>query len=641
MKKFYTLLCILAVSLSGYAQVPVATYPAQGFRSFPAKQKVSKSGKHRLQGVELGENQYLVGNCYDDEYGSYGYIQDVTGMIEVGSVIYDEMYHSLKNPKILGLRFCHYQPVDMYRVTVYDQEIELETALVSKEVKRSHEGWNYIPFDEPVDLIPGGVYIAYAYDQKEDEYPICNWPDSYMGGYYAYAYVPERDKYVWMDFSGYAGALCIQLVVQADEPLPDYDLSLEEPWSYGVSVGQETNCNVYLISNSGKEISNIDYAITIDENRKEYHAEFPTPMESGLYRQRYLGFPFTAPDNAGMANALLEITKANGQELSPSPSTEFSFPVMTRAAHHTAVVEEYTGTGCGWCPRGWVGMEYLSTHYPNDCAVIAVHQYNSNDPMYTKKYAQLPFAGAPSCMIDRSSGSIDPYFGTGGERGIIDDFEFYQSIAPTVDVSVTASFTDSNLKKIAAKSNLEYLIDTGKYTIAYAVTANNLSSKKAQWRQTNYYNGAESDEGLIPEMPDLAEFAHGIYAQGGVPLVFNDVLVTSSYTTTGSNGARSLPSSPKAGDIVEHSYTLTLPTTTSAPDLMAVLQHDKLYVTAIVIDSDGYITNAARCHVEFPEGIDTVLAPATDDNAVYNLQGQKVNEMKRGINVVGGKKVLK
>ena len=71
------------------------------------------------------------------------------------------------------------------------------------------------------------------------------------------------------------------------------------------------------------------------------------------------------------------------------------------------VVEELTGTACGWCPRGLVGMKMLRDLYGDRFIGVAVHQFNATDPMYTPDYADIDWSdggskGAPCCMIDRN-----------------------------------------------------------------------------------------------------------------------------------------------------------------------------------------------------------------------------------------------
>lgn len=68
------------------------------------------------------------------------------------------------------------------------------------------------------------------------------------------------------------------------------------------------------------------------------------------------------------------------------------------------VVEEWTGTWCGMCVRGIVGMEYMEEHYGNENFIgLAVH---SNDRMEAPSYKgfidNFIRTSFPGCIINRS-----------------------------------------------------------------------------------------------------------------------------------------------------------------------------------------------------------------------------------------------
>src|SRR6185436_18936209 len=67
--------------------------------------------------------------------------------------------------------------------------------------------------------------------------------------------------------------------------------------------------------------------------------------------------------------------------------------------------EEGTGTWCGWCPRGAVYLDYMTSTYPAQFAGVAVH---TSDVMTVPAYDQgLGLNAFPSVRIDRTV-TIDP-----------------------------------------------------------------------------------------------------------------------------------------------------------------------------------------------------------------------------------------
>ena len=72
------------------------------------------------------------------------------------------------------------------------------------------------------------------------------------------------------------------------------------------------------------------------------------------------------------------------------------------------VVEEATGTWCGWCPRGAVNMDLIAADHSDVAIPIAVH---NGDPMTISSY-NGPFSatvgGYPSGHLDRKITDINP-----------------------------------------------------------------------------------------------------------------------------------------------------------------------------------------------------------------------------------------
>lgn len=651
MNKFYSLLFAFAAATFASAQNIYVLNPSLQEAQSPTTQlsvaqsahpaaafKAPAARAQQYENFTLEDGQYIVGNSSDDAYDQFGQAP-YPGEILVGSVIYSSSYKDLKNCKALGIRFClpHEEDwgveTEVKSVTLFDSEIE-----PMKEQKLSSPaqyGWNYVPFDTPMELDPEGTFIGYTYIQKENNCGICNWPFSASGGFYVYLYNTDQKKWTWGNFSAYYGAVCIQLIVEAE--IADYEVTPIEAESVPTAVGSQATTTVYLQSDSRYQVDNIDYTITIDGKAYDTHREFADPVPSGINQVFGLEVAYPVPDAPGTYPVTFAVTKVNGNDVEETAPISFKQSVYTRVAKRRTVIEEYTGTGCGYCPRGWVGMEYMKNNYPEDFIGIAVHQYNQNDPMYCARYAKLAFGGAPTCLIDRKSGATDPYFGSG--YGIFNDFLRYQSIAPAVDVTVTGTFTE-DLKKVVCDAEVEFLTNTEKYTIAYVLTADNLRGKNSSWLQTNYYSNQNAgDANVMAEMPDLAEFCSGgKYAKTSL-VTFNDVLIGASYSTSGSNYAKALGASRHtAGEVVTNTYNCAMPTSKTILD---VLDYDNVYVNALVVDTEGFIANAARAKVQLPEGIGTVIADSNDDSAVfYDLNGRASSTPAKGINITSGKKIL-
>lgn len=585
----------------------------------------------------LGENQYLLGNSTDDK-NYYTASSGNKGDVTMATRIAPEKYKALKNCRAIGIRFALPTAVEVKQVTLYTNSKSVKHKVTPSKVVG---GWNYVPFDTPQTLSTAGMYVGYTYVQTSNYncQGICHWDQKVPDGYWTCF------EGQWMDWSGFYGALCIQLVVEAD-PLPDYDLEVESLDNSPLIMNEEGNMAVRFVSNSGKAIHSFDYALTIGdpaETGQELvgHEDFAKPLAAGLNQRTSLSVKTPAMPAAGNYSAVLAVTAINGEPLETPVTKTFKIDVVTRRVQRRVVVEENTGTACGNCPRAWVGMEYLKEHRADNCIGIAIHQYNSNDPMYCNRYANLGFGGsAPLCKVDRKV-MTDPYYGT-EQLGIDRDVDNYSAIAPTVDVTVGGMFS-ADMKKVTCTADVEWLTDTGKYTIAYVLTADGLQSNEAAWLQKNDYQIANaSTQNILPHMQEYTQFFKG--EENGkqmVSLVFNDVMIGSSYSSDGTNGTKALGATKHtAGEVLQHTYSCSIAASTAAKK---VLDYDNIYVVALVIDNKGEIANAARAKVvPISEGI--YLPPSQPDDlstVIYDLSGRRLQQATKGVSIVGGRKVLR
>lgn len=367
------------------------------------------------------------------------------------------------------------------------------------------------------------------------------------------------------------------------------------------------------------------------------------PTSDGTYT---IPFTYRVPTTAGRYPTTVRITGINfddatGTSLQMNGSTT---TVERQEARYT-LVEEFTGTGCGNCPRGWLGMQRIKENASDKAGVIAIHQYNVNDPMYCNNYFTPHFTGAPACWLDRTL-YPDPLEGA-NEEGILTTLEHHnkRNLA-TVALTVAANFTTDGTA-VDVSSSTEFLTSGTGYTIAYALTADGLTGKESNWKQTNYYN--ENSAWML----DLLYPGQGmeIFGKGGqygtdpVQLVYDDVLINSTWESRGTawESTVSFTGSCEAGTTQQNSASLSLPVSTS---LRKALDPTRIYATVIVLDEQGHVANAARCHVENTTHIasPTQTQDAAVSNSAFDLQGRPLNlkgTRHKGMFIMNGEKVIR
>ena len=296
---------------------------------------------------------------------------------------------------------------------------------------------------------------------------------------------------------------------------------------------------------------------------------------------------------------------------------------------HRPLIEEYTGTWCGWCIRGLVGMELMRETFGDDFIGVAYH--NGDAMQITTSYPNN-VTGFPSAFLERNY-SIDPLFGFGNvSGGIINDMRQMAAIEAIAGIDVTAKWTSADKTAIDVNVTSYFTsdYDNANFAIEVMLIADDLYGTGSSWNQSNYYSGYTEyakDDYLGPwtRKPSTVTGIH-----------FNDVLVGFSGAI-----ANSLPTSIVAYDDYSTSYTFQL---NRLPKPALIQNKDNLHIIAVVVyKNNRKAINANRCYIsDFVEvtpgdvnndgkiSIDDVTAlidmllsnSGTNDNADVNGDGK-------------------
>ena len=134
--------------------------------------------------------------------------------------------------------------------------------------------------------------------------------------------------------------------------------------------------------------------------------------------------------------------------------------IMDFVPVHRVLVEEYTGTWCGWCTRGLVAMEKLAEAYGDDFIGVA---YHNSDPMEIMTEYPSPVQGFPSAFVERYY-DVDPYYGyesSGfGMKALVD--YLMTQLAP-VEINVRAEWADEAKSELKATVETNFVMNSGKH----------------------------------------------------------------------------------------------------------------------------------------------------------------------------------
>jgi len=159
----------------------------------------------------------------------------------------------------------------------------------------------------------------------------------------------------------------------------------------------------------------------------------------------------------------------------------------TAADHKKVVVEEATGTWCGWCPRGTVALEYMSWKYDDRFIGIAVH---NGDPMVDTDYDDgLNATAFPNARVNRGSW-VDP--------GAIEVPFLEDIVEAPLAILENGALYDENTRELKISLALSALQSfTPIHRIAVAITEDGVTGTGSGYNQVNYYSSASQNIDLF------------------------------------------------------------------------------------------------------------------------------------------------
>ena len=480
----------------------------------------------------------------------------------------------------------------------------------------------------PYTIPAEGVYVGYSFTIKNANTQADGYPVLTTGSDAPNALLLKTSTSMtsWSDMNGYGfGGLFLQVLLEGE--FADNAATAADFGPVYTLMGETSTARITLLNGGTAPVNSIDYTITADGVAgAEQHADIASPIAFNTTGQ--VTITVASDATAGAVQKTLNITKVNGQaNANAATAARFTHYTLPELLQRNVVVEEFTGTGCGWCPRGLVGMDNLRQAYGDRFVGIGLHQYNSGDPMYiaTSSYATLSFSGAPSCRMDRGE-EIDPYYGS--NSSILDDFAAEMAIPALAKVTVSGTL-DAEKTKVEARAEVMALLNDSEFTLEFVVIGDGLTGTTSAWNQSNYYYQYTSSQ--VPK--DLGLFASGgKYGKSAASgWVFNDVALCSSYVS-GKNKAPAL-GTLAAGETATAEYTLTLPTKAT---LKNALQYDQLYVVALVVDKNKKIVNAAKMKIgqSDADGIRAEKTVTATAEAYYTVDGKRLAAPAKGMNVV-------
>lgn len=542
---------------------------------------------------------------------SFGYDVKNLGLnapkLGVGLLMTKEEAKAYAGCKIMSVQFCVHPWGDSELSAFVTKGVGGKRVAYTAMHTSSFDGWRKLVFETPYTIT------------GEEELFIGMNSSTSTGVSYTNMQAPEGKLWFdwgglegtnWQPWSDAEGALAIAYTIEGDNlpaniRMTETTLTADEQGNHRIkgklescTIGLVDGCDIAYSINGGEPVTtHLDLQMVA---KRHYEFEIPVSGEVG----------------AGKNQVDVWVTKVGDRPdgIDSDSHAQFTLVGQSERYERKVVVEEGTGTWCGYCPRGIVGMRTMLENHPDNFIPIAVHD---GDNMYSSSYGELNwrFGGFPACTMNRKY-DFDP--------NAADLEKFYQQEVnqAVARIDMEAQWADEAQTKVQIKTVSRFALDmTEEYRIAYAVT----ESGVGPYPQANYYSGGEEMGGFEKEP--------------GAVYILHDHVARSISALNGEPG--SVPVQPKGMTDYEYSYTLSLPDN--------IDNKENIQLVVLLINQEtGEIVNADNVRFSGISaynptvGIDEIIIEETTDNCYHDLQGRPINgyPTQKGIYIINNKKVL-
>lgn len=333
-------------------------------------------------------------------------------------------------------------------------------------------------------------------------------------GYVDGGYISQHtdNAFYWMQKTTTDGFVCVGIELSGENvPANMMSVSALDCKTF-VNQNEEFPLNITLTNNGINKVSSIEYEYTIGKHEAvsgtldlpealEYHKSFSFPVE--------LEYEIAAPDAVDIS---FSVTKVNGYDNTDANMTNQTSTIIYPEGIHISrnvVIEEFTGTWCGYCPDGITTMETIrKTYAGGEFIPVAVHCGDNNpmggyfDPMVAASYQTIDnkYGGSyPGAIINRTD-KCDPR----SLQTVTMIYESYKDIPPTVGVSLAARpISGSYSQEVLLEASTLFAFDNPEaatnYTLQFAVTEDNVGP----YYQTNYGSTGPSGSTIYNDVARL------------------------------------------------------------------------------------------------------------------------------------------
>ncbi len=461
----------------------------------------------------------------------------------------------------------------------------------------------------PFEVNNQAIYVGYTFSINQKAYPIMS-----AGQDIPNAFFINVDNGEWDNLYGQGyGNLALQLLLDGGN-YPTNRLTVENFGQTVAKPGEKIVIPITLTNKGANSVQTISYTLSEGGNTSE---EQTITLQTPLTFNGSYNCPITFPssENCKKYEYTFTVTQVNGNKnTAETPSASGSIILVNEIPAVTPAVEEFTGTWCGYCPYGIVGMQKAHETFGDKVVLIAAH---SGDVMAIADYSPIlsGVGSFPHAYLNRSS----EFYPTSSSL----TSQINQALSQIVlgSVQLTATWTDASKTAIKFSTESKFIYDEsdGQYGIAFVLTEDGLTGSSSSWAQSNYLSGGSGSS----EMSFWYNSDSKVY-----DFVYDHVAVAAWDIKNGVDG--SVNPTITAGEIQNFNFVGSISNNTLIQD------KSKLKAVALLIDrNSGAIINAAQCDIkDVTTGIQGVAESDQTPMVSYSLDGRQLSAPQKGLNIV-------
>ena len=501
--------------------------------------------------------------------------------------------------------------------------------IVSIDVTPEEEGFVSVALPKPYVIPENGVYVGYSVSIDEVDTEAAATPIvTFLGGRPGGLCLHTSNGFLkWLDVSEQMGKTAmIQIVVSGKDVKGEAASPKAGELAY-VKAGDPIEMPITFVNHGSNGIQSLDVEYTLNGTTTTDHIVLDKPVKGvfGLTCTTMAALP--AVPTRGNYDLSVKVTKVNDVENGDAnPVAVTPIAALSTVPKHRTLMEEYTGTWCGYCVRGLLGLQKLAELYPDDYVCVS---YHNGDPMEITYYFPSNVEGYPDAWVDRQL-EVDAYYGYNENygitpMGIADVMAERAKIFGQAGIDIETNFNgDDDVVDVKTTLTFPFSTEEATFALEYILIADGLTGEGADWAQSNYYSGGSMGE--LGGFEDMDEHISG--------WVFNDVVVMKSWD---GGEWESVPATVTADQPITHEYSFNLAEALNTNGEPVIQDKSKLRVVVLLINTTtGEVCNANQVKVGENTGI--VTAGSDYDNIrsieYFDLSGRKLNRAEQGVNIM-------